>query len=429
MTTDDASQSIEYLTRGNITVRRTAEPVPPDTAIDPLIDELDDARGMLLSSTFEFPDRYSRWDVGFASPPLAVSAVDRTFRIEALRRKGAPLLAAIKRALRTTRPSEVSKDEGAALSGQVATSSAVVPEERRSREPTIFSVLRSIIGLFGSDADRISVSTAPSATTSRSSSSPSRSGTQRPPRQRDLVLYLPDELMVVDHRRETRVAPSLRVRCRRRSDATPQGLPRGCATPRPHRRRARTCERPPRERSRARRIRRHGARRARGVPARRSLRGGRRARPSPRRRASPSDDLPPPAQPQPRALRLSHEPRRRRVPRRRLAGDVRARRRRPRRDVPDRGHDRARQGRVRATPTRSCGCSRPRRTNPSSPCARTSTATTSRASASRHRARHRAAARSSSTRGSSIPSTTSRGGCARTSTPSTHSCATPGRSP
>ena len=54
---------------------------------------------MLLSSSYEYPGRYTRWDLGFVDPPLVFSARERHFQVEALNARGGVLLPAIGRTL------------------------------------------------------------------------------------------------------------------------------------------------------------------------------------------------------------------------------------------------------------------------------------------------------------------------------------------
>ena len=61
-----------YETRGGITVRRVVERIPLDGAIEPVLDALDSRRGVVLASSYEYPGRYTRWDMGFVDPPLEV---------------------------------------------------------------------------------------------------------------------------------------------------------------------------------------------------------------------------------------------------------------------------------------------------------------------------------------------------------------------
>ena len=59
---------------------------PVRHAIEPILDALDARRGALLASSYEYPGRYTRWDMGFVDPPLALTARGRRFRAEALNR-------------------------------------------------------------------------------------------------------------------------------------------------------------------------------------------------------------------------------------------------------------------------------------------------------------------------------------------------------
>src|SRR5437870_7878507 len=90
-----------YDTAGGIRVHRTVEEIPLASAIEPVIQALDAHRGVLLASSYEYPGRYTRWDMGFVDPPLVLSGRDRGFRIDALNARGRVLLPPIADALRT----------------------------------------------------------------------------------------------------------------------------------------------------------------------------------------------------------------------------------------------------------------------------------------------------------------------------------------
>jgi len=66
-----------YLTGGGIRVHRTIEAIPIPNAIEPVIEALDAHRGVLLASSYEYPGRYTRGDMGFIDPPLAIVARGR----------------------------------------------------------------------------------------------------------------------------------------------------------------------------------------------------------------------------------------------------------------------------------------------------------------------------------------------------------------
>src|SRR5215470_15268411 len=90
-----------YTTRGGVVVHRTVDDIPVDGAIEPVIDRLDAHRGVLLASSYEYPGRYTRWDIGFVDPPLALVARGREFRLSALNARGRVLLPPIARVLDT----------------------------------------------------------------------------------------------------------------------------------------------------------------------------------------------------------------------------------------------------------------------------------------------------------------------------------------
>ena len=196
MTTDS------YVSRGGIRVHRTVEAIPVKDAIEPLLAALDAHRGAVLASSYEYPGRYTRWDMGFADPPLALIGRGRRLRVEALNARGEVLLPEIGRVLGALDAIESVRAEGSALTALVRAPEGRFAEEERSRQPSVFSALRAVadlfhhgdeahLGLYGAFAYDLAFQF-----------EPIRLRLPRPADQRDLVLYLPDELIIVDHRRE-----------------------------------------------------------------------------------------------------------------------------------------------------------------------------------------------------------------------------------
>ncbi len=215
-----------HTTRGGIVVRRTTDDVPIAGAIGPLLDALDERRGVLLASSYEYPGRYTRWDIGFVDPPLALTSRGREFRVTALNPRGEvllPRIAAVVRALPAAAASDV---RGPELIGAVRVPEGRLAEEERSRQPSVFSVLRALIDLFHHTDDPHLGLYGAFGYDLAFQFEPLRLALQRPESQRDLVLFLPDEILVVDHRREraTRLRYDFEVDGRRTD-----GLPRGGA--------------------------------------------------------------------------------------------------------------------------------------------------------------------------------------------------------
>lgn len=215
-----------YRTQGGIGVRRevTDLPYPADTAA--LARRLDTQRGALLSSTFEFPGRYTRWDLGFTDPPLMITARGRRFAVAALNQRGAVLLPALAEALSTNDAVARLERGRDRLEGEVRQPAGRMAEEQRSRQPSLFSVLRTLRELFASPEDRHLGLYGAFGYDLVFQFEPMTLRLERPADQRDLVLYLPDELLVVDHMRGLAHRVSYDFETGGRSTA---GLPR--ATP------------------------------------------------------------------------------------------------------------------------------------------------------------------------------------------------------
>src|SRR5712671_1161741 len=192
-----------YITNGGIRVTREIRDhdyQPADTA---LATSLDKRRGVLFSSSFEFPGRYTRWDMGFVDPPLVFTARGRKFSIEALNQRGRLLLDPIAEAIAGLSAANIALTSDDRISGQVRESEERFPEEQRSRQPSIFSVLRALIDLFASPEDQHLGLYGAFGYDLVFQFEPMQLRLPRPGDQRDLVLYLPDEILIVDHMRQS----------------------------------------------------------------------------------------------------------------------------------------------------------------------------------------------------------------------------------
>ena len=197
-----AQGSDSYLSHGGIVVHRSVEELTIAGAIEPVVDALDSRRGVLLASSYEYPGRYTRWDMGFTDPPIEIVSRGRDFRIAALNDRGHVLLPAIAAAVQAA-PAVARLDQRAGvLMGTINLPAERFPEEERSRQPSIFSLLRVVVDLFRSAADPHLGLYGAFGYDLALQFEPLELHLKRPADQRDLVLYLPDELVIVDHRRE-----------------------------------------------------------------------------------------------------------------------------------------------------------------------------------------------------------------------------------
>ena len=191
-----------YLTRGGIRIHRTVETIPVADAIEPVIDSLDAQRGALLASSYEYPGRYTRWDMGFANPPLVVTTRGRSVTVEALNSRGTLLLPPAEAAGRALDAVESVERSGDSVRITVKTPAGGFVEEQRSRQPSVFSVLRALIDVFRDPGEPHLGLYGAFGYDLAFQFEPIRLRLERPPDQREVVLYLPDELIIVDHRRD-----------------------------------------------------------------------------------------------------------------------------------------------------------------------------------------------------------------------------------
>jgi anthranilate synthase len=212
-----------YPTRGGIRVSCEVAPVDGAIELAALTAALDARRGALFASSYEYPGRYTRWDFGFVDPPLAVTARGRDVAIEALNERGRVLLAPVARALEAL-PATASLARGdASLACTVREPAGRFAEEERSRQPSVFSVLRALVDLFASDVDPHLGLYGAFGYDLALQFEPLRRRLERPARQRDLVLYLTDDLLIVDHRRELATRRRYDFAC---DGASTEGMPR-----------------------------------------------------------------------------------------------------------------------------------------------------------------------------------------------------------
>jgi anthranilate synthase len=190
-----------YRTHGGIRVRRVTTAVDGEREVEARVDALDSRRGAVFTSGFEYPGRYTRWDVAFADPPLLVETRGRRLEVRALNGRGIPLLPAIGRTF----------EADPQLAGVVLYSDRVraeapeggddLPEEMRTRRPTVFSAVRALRDLFAAAEDTHLGLYGAFGYDLAFQFEPLAQRQIRSDEDRELVLYLPDELVIVDRER------------------------------------------------------------------------------------------------------------------------------------------------------------------------------------------------------------------------------------
>ncbi|AZN96018.1 anthranilate synthase [Mesorhizobium sp. M9A.F.Ca.ET.002.03.1.2] len=188
-----------FVTAGGVTITRERHDRPYEGAIDAYIDGLDARRGAVFSSNYEYPGRYTRWDTAIIDPPLVISARGRAMRIEALNSRGEVLLPVIGKALGGLDDVTVAETSKSLIRLDVAEPGRVFTEEERSRVPSVFTVLRAITALFKTEEDANLGLYGAFGYDLAFQFDPVDYKLERERSQRDLVLFLPDEILVVDH--------------------------------------------------------------------------------------------------------------------------------------------------------------------------------------------------------------------------------------
>jgi len=192
--------SSTYVTDGKVVVISEVEDVEDSrAAVSELTTRLDRSRGVLLSSSYEYPGRYAQWTLGFANPPLCVECWGRRFCIKALNPRGVPFLPAMLDAVQQS--SAVAEWSYATdhIAGKVHEASGFFSEEERSKQPSVFSLIRVLVELFASDEDPHLGLYGAFGYDLAFQFEKIKLHKERDPEQRDLVLYVPDELLVVNH--------------------------------------------------------------------------------------------------------------------------------------------------------------------------------------------------------------------------------------
>ncbi len=144
---------LRYTTKSGIEVTRNSSRLPFRRGLNHLLSELDRHRGVYLSSGYEYPERYSRWDVAALRPPLEIVGRGRRVEFRPLNARG-QVLARLLHTLLADHPHWDSLGfEGPLLVGALKPLPALFPEEQRSKQPSAFSILRALVQEFGHRKD------------------------------------------------------------------------------------------------------------------------------------------------------------------------------------------------------------------------------------------------------------------------------------
>ncbi|MDQ6705851.1 MAG: anthranilate synthase component I [Acidobacteriota bacterium] len=146
-------RELRYSTPGGINVIRQASKISYRRGLRGLLGELDSVRGVYLSSGYEFPGRYSRWDVVSTRPSLELVSFQREVEFRPLNERGERINRMLHPVLAGQPHWESFELSRGSLRGTLEPMAALFSEEERSKQPSVFSVLRALTQEFHNEND------------------------------------------------------------------------------------------------------------------------------------------------------------------------------------------------------------------------------------------------------------------------------------
>jgi len=142
-----------YQTPHGIGVTRTVSKAGFRKGLKHLLRDLDRHRGIYLSSGYEYPGRYSRWDIASTCPPLEIVSYDREVEFRSLNQRGQRILEILDPVLAGCPQWEEFEFRPGLVRGLLKPLAALFSEEERSKQPSVFSLLRALIEEFRGEED------------------------------------------------------------------------------------------------------------------------------------------------------------------------------------------------------------------------------------------------------------------------------------
>jgi anthranilate synthase len=146
-------REVRYQTSHGIAVSRLTSKLPYRKGFGRFLRELDTHRGIYLSSGYEYPGRYSRWDIVSVKPPLELVTFQREVTFRPLNERGVAINRMLAVVLKDHPHWDDFREESGTIHGRLKPMPKLFPEEERSRQPSVFSILRALTAEFRSEHD------------------------------------------------------------------------------------------------------------------------------------------------------------------------------------------------------------------------------------------------------------------------------------
>ena len=194
-------REFKYTTPHGIAVSRKLSKAGFRKGLRHLLRELDSHRGVYLSSGYEYPGRYSRWDIASVCPPLELISAARKVELRPLNERGEALIRIFEPVLAGHPHWESFERTPAGLVGTLKPMGRLFSEEERSKQPSVFSILRALTAEFRDSGDSKLALIGTFGYDLLFQFEPIE---LKHPRQgvKDLHLYLCDDLWLMDRKRE-----------------------------------------------------------------------------------------------------------------------------------------------------------------------------------------------------------------------------------
>jgi anthranilate synthase len=146
-------RDVRYQTPNGIGVCRFTSHLPWNVGLKGFLRELDEYRGIYLSSGYEYPGRYSRWDIVSVRPPLELVSFQRDVEFHPLNERGVAINRMLAGFLKDHPHWDDFREDHGTLRGHLKPMPKLFSEEERSRQPSVFSVLRALTHEFRNEND------------------------------------------------------------------------------------------------------------------------------------------------------------------------------------------------------------------------------------------------------------------------------------
>ena len=190
-----------YFTQKGIEITRTKEDLKAEDFIEEIAEQLKEKKGAIFASDYNYPERYSRWEIAFTDPCLEFRCYQRNFTIKSLNSRGDVLLEVISENIKELSDVIISEENAVSISGTVKESKKFFSEEERSKQSSIFLIIRKISEIFHSpEDDKLGLYGSFGYDLIFQFEQSIKHQKPRAVDQEDLVLFLPDRFTVVDNK-------------------------------------------------------------------------------------------------------------------------------------------------------------------------------------------------------------------------------------